>query len=111
MLNKKDLAGLVKELNEPKGISLNKKETEAFIDSVVEGIIELSGTDKLRIAGFGDFETVYKEAGKAYNPKLLKELKEQGVSEEEAKRQAQVEVAAKNVPKFKFAKAFKDYVK
>ena len=111
MFNKKDLAGVTQELNEQKGISLNKVDTEKFIDSVVEGIKELSSEDKLRIHGLGDFETVFKEASKAYNPKLLKELKEQGLSDEEAKAQAQVEVAAKNTPKFKFAKGFKDYVK
>lgn len=95
MLNKKDLAGLVQELNEQKGISLNKKETEAFIDSVVEGIIELSSTDKLRIAGLGDFETVDKEARIGRNPSTGEP----------------VNIPAKRAPKFKFAKGFKDSVK
>ena len=111
MANKQDLAVLVQELNEQSGIALNKADTVTLIDNVLEGIKHISKEEKLKLHGFGDFETVYKEAGKAYNPKLLKELKEQGVCEDEAKRQAQVEVAAKNAPKFKFAKGFKDYVK
>ena len=95
MLNKKDLATLVQELNEQKGISLNKKETETFIDTVVEGIKELSKDDKLRIAGLGDFETVLKAARVGRNPSTGEP----------------VDIPEKRAPKFKFAKAFKDYVK
>lgn len=95
MLNKKDLAAVTQELNEQKGISLNKKDTEAFIDSVVEGIKELSKEDKLRIAGLGDFETVVKVARIGRNPSTGEP----------------VDIPEKRVPKFKFAKGFKDFVK
>lgn len=109
-INKKEFAKELQTVNESTGISLNNKETEQLVDNVLETIIELSKQDKLDFRGFGSFEVKESAARKGINPKLLSELKAQGLSDEEAKAQAQVDIAAKNAPKFKPAKGYKDAV-
>ena len=95
MANKEDLAVLVKELNEQSGIALNKADTIKLVDNVLEGIKHISKEEQLKLYGFGNFETVHKEARIGRNPTTGEP----------------VDIPAKNAPKFKFAKGFKDYVK
>ena len=74
---------------------LTKAEAEralnAFIDTVVKNVKE---GNKVAVSGLGSFEKVERAARKGINPAT-------GES---------IEIKAKNAPKFKAAKAFKDTV-
>lgn len=89
-----------------------KKDVEIAINSVFEVIAEaLRDGEDVNIVGFGKFEARETKARNGLNPKLLKDLKEQGVDEETAKQQAAVVIPASRKPAFKPAKALKDSVK
>ncbi|PGZ96963.1 transcriptional regulator [Bacillus pseudomycoides] len=112
MANKQDLYKEVKTILTDKSWEISSKEAEILVDTVLDSIIDLTVEhEKLKLAKFGDFEIRERAARKGYNPKLLKELKEQGLSDEEAKLQAQIDIEASKTPAFKPAKAFKDTVK
>lgn len=110
--NKNDLVGAVQELLASKEIELNKKDTTTVVDTVIDSIIGLTGeAGKLQLVGFGSFEVKERSARKGYNPKLLQELKAQGVPEEQAKAQTEIEIEASKSVGFKVGKAFKEFVK
>ena len=77
-------------------------EAAPFVDAVFNQITQsLVNHEKVSIAKFGDFNPKEYEAGTALNPAKLKQLKDEGVSAEDAKAQATVQVAAHYKPKFK----------
>lgn len=89
-----------------------KKDVEAVVTSVFGEISkELQEGNKVKIVDFGVFEVRERDARNGVNPKLLKELKDQGVDPEEAKKQAAIMIEASKVPAFKPAKQLKDAVK
>lgn len=90
---------------------LTTKEVTQIGEALLDKIVELVASgEKAEFYGFGNFEKKHRNARKGYNPKLLKELKEQGVSDEDAKAQAQIDIEASTVPGFKALKGFKTAV-
>ena len=72
---------------------VSKKDTEQVFKSIFEKITEtVSKGDKFQVPGFGTFEVSKREARTGRNP-LTGET---------------INISAKNVPKFKAGKAFKD---
>jgi DNA-binding protein HU-beta len=91
---------------------LEKKAAVAAVDAVFETITgALSAGDKVGIYGFGNFEVRDRAARPGVNPKLLKDLKEQGVDPEAAKAQATIQIEASKAPAFKPASALKKAIK
>jgi DNA-binding protein HU-beta len=87
-------ADLVSKMAEKSG--LNKKQTEAALDSFVESVQEaLQAGDKVQLVGFGTFETRARAERKGRNP---------GTGEE-------ITIPQSNVPVFKAGKVLKDVVK
>ena len=89
-LNKGTLVDAVVE-----NVDYSKKEVAAVIDALIETITEaVSNGDKVTLFGFGTFESVKREARTCRNPQTG----------------ANVTVPARNVPKFKASKTFKELV-
>ena len=98
MANKTDLVNAVKESEtvSEAGLKLNKKQTEAVVNSVFEEVVNLMEQDgKLQLIGFGSFETRERSARKGRNPQTGEEI----------------EIPASKVPAFKPSKALKDRIK
>lgn len=94
-IKKNELRDIIKGINtERTGEALTNKELEPFIEDVLLGIEEaiLLGYD-VSVGNTGTIKQKVRNARKGLNPALLKKLKEQGVPEEEAKSQAQVDIA------------------
>ncbi|KAF6620454.1 HU family DNA-binding protein [Paenibacillus sp. EKM102P] len=101
---------LVKSIAEATGFT--KKDVETTVDTLLTTITNTLATgEEVKIAGFGTFEVRETAARNGINPKLLGELKEQGVDPETAKAQATIAISASKKPAFKAAKALKDQVK
>ncbi len=83
------------------------------VDSENLGIIAegIKNGDPLNLIGFGGFTVKETSARKGVNPKLLKELKEQGIPEAEAKERAQVDIAEGKRIGFKPGKGLKGLFK
>lgn len=76
-------------------IVATKKEAQQVVDCVFEKISSaLKGKDTVQIAGFGSFKVNKREARKGRNPQTG----------------AQIDIPARNVPKFVPGKALKDAV-
>lgn len=91
---------------------MTKKDTVKVVDAVIEAITEaLENGEDVNLAGFGKFSVRERAARTGYNPKLLAELKAQGVDEETAKKQAEVPIDASKKPTFKPAKNLKEALK
>jgi DNA-binding protein HU-beta len=105
-LKKPDLADLVQQHFEA-----NRRQALDFVDIFFDTITNaVASGDKVSIAGFGIWEKKNRPARIALNPMKLKQLKDQGMSEENAKKGARVKVAAKTVAKFRPAADFKAIV-
>lgn len=90
-LNKVDVAKIVADK-----LGVTKKDALAVTEAVFETIVEsLKAGDEVSIAKFGKFSTVHKDATTARNPQTGED----------------VDVPAKNVPKFKFSGVVKETVK
>lgn len=90
---------------------LSKKDATLAVESVFGTIATaLANGDKVSIHGFGNFEVRDRAARSGVNPKLLADLKEQGVDPETAKAQAAIQIAASKAPAFKAATALKKLV-
>ncbi|MGE7840745.1 HU family DNA-binding protein [Lysinibacillus sp. NPDC093712] len=101
-LNVTELSKLTKEALEVKGIELDTKKSKATVETVFEIIREqLIEGNNIDIHNFGKLENKTRSARKGYNPKLLSELKEQGVPEAEAKKQAEIDIVEKRALGFK----------
>lgn len=73
-----------------------KKEAQAAVDCVFSSITEaLSKNDTVTLVGFGTFKAVERQARKGRNPQTGEEI----------------DIAARNVPKFVPGKALKDALK
>jgi nucleoid DNA-binding protein len=89
-MNKKDL------VNEVARVISTKKEASMAVEIVLDTIKKtLKKRDKVFLSGFGTFSTTKRKARQGRNPKTGQAVK----------------VAAKVLPKFKAAKAFKEAVK
>jgi len=87
-MNKKELVNVV--ANET---GLTKKDAKTAVDAVVDGIIAgLVEDSKVMLVGFGSFTVHERDARKARNPQTGEEI----------------DVPAKNVPKFKASKTLKE---
>lgn len=76
-------------------VSESKKSAEANLDAIVEVISnELKNKGKVRLVGFGSFETRKRAARKGRNPRTKEEIK----------------IPASTVPVFKAGKALKETV-
>jgi len=76
-------------------MNLTKKDSQEIIDIIFDEIKEtLKDDGKVDIAGFGKFEVKHRPERKGINPSTMEP----------------VTIAAKNTPKFKPAKAFKEIV-
>ena len=105
-MKKPDLADLVQEHFEA-----NRRQALDFVDVFFDTITNaVASGDKVSIAGFGIWEKKIRPARMALNPMKLKQLKDQGMSDESAKKAARVKVAAKTVAKFRPAADFKAIV-
>lgn len=90
-MNKTELASAV-----AKSIHITKKAAEEAVDAVFETITDtLAKGEKVRISGFGVFETVERAARKGRNPQTGEEI----------------DIPATVTPKFKAGKALKEAVK
>lgn len=90
-MNKTELASAV-----AKSIHVTKKVAEEAIDAVFETITDtLAKGEKVRISGFGVFETVERAARKGRNPQTGEEI----------------DIPATVTPKFKAGKSLKEAVK
>jgi len=106
-MNKQEL---IVEVSNKTGLA--KKEVIAAVDAVFETITGvLASGEKVSIYGFGNFEVRDRAARSGVNPKLLADLKEQGVDDETAKAQAAIQIDASKAPAFKPATALKNAVK
>lgn len=95
-IKKDEFTNLVKEIYEERtGTTIKKNELEPLIDDVFFAVEEalLDGKD-VSIGKVGTLKVKERNARKGVNPKLLKELKDQGVPAEEAKKQAEIDIAA-----------------
>lgn len=91
---------------------LTKKDTETTLNALLETISEaLQNGEKVKLDGFGNFEVRDRAARNGHNPRLLADLKNQGVDEETARKQAHVPIAETRVPAFKAGKKLKEAVK
>ncbi len=89
-MNKGDLVGKVAE------VLGSKKNAQAAVDCVLASITEaLSGKESVTLVGFGTFKTAARKARKGRNPQTGKEI----------------DIPARNVPKFVPGKALKEAVK
>lgn len=75
--------------------NLTKAESERALNAFIETVVSnVKNGNKVAIAGLGSFEKVRRAARNGINPSTRQVIK----------------IAAKNAPKFKAAKAFKDTV-
>lgn len=89
-MNKGDL------INEVAKVVSSKKEAQEAVDCVFSTITDaLKENDAVTLVGFGTFKTVERKARKGRNPQTG----------------AEIEIEARNVPKFIPGKALKDSVK
>lgn len=118
LLQKTNLKGDLKTMNKQELISqlivtteLSKKDATLAVESVFGTIATaLANGDKVSIHGFGNFEVRERAARQGVNPKLLADLKAQGVDPETAKIQAAIQIASSKAPAFKPATALKKSV-
>ena len=88
-MNKGDLVNKVSE------VLSSKKDAQAAINCITTTIMEaLSNKDSVTLVGFGTFKTVNRKARKGRNPQTGKEI----------------DIPARNAPKFAPGKALKDAV-
>jgi len=91
---------------------LDKKTVTLAVESTFEEIANaLANGEKVSLHGFGAFEVRERAARQGVNPKLLAQLKEQGVDPETAKAQAAIHIEKSKAPAFKPAKGLKDTIK
>jgi len=112
-LKKAELRDLVKaNYEERTGEKISNKELEPFIEDVFFAIEDalLNGND-VPLGNIGTLKVKNKKARKGLNPAKLKELKAQGVSDEDAKAQAQIDIAASKSVGFTQSKTMKDAYK
>lgn len=88
-MNKKDI---IKKVAENTGMT--QKDVTAIVDTFVDAVMDSIKDGKVSISGFGTFEVVERAARMGRNPKTGMEI----------------EIPASKSPKFKPAKAFKDFV-
>lgn len=89
-MNKGDL------INEVAKVLNTKKDAQAAVDCVLSTITEsLANNDTVTLVGFGTFKSVKREARKGRNPQTGEEI----------------DIAARNVPKFVPGKALKEALK
>ncbi len=82
---------LIREIANKLGTTL--KDASASVDAFIEAISEgLVNEGKIQISGFGTFELKKKAAHQGINPKTGEKI----------------DIAATNIPSFKFGKAYKD---
>lgn len=111
MANKTDLIKGVQGLLKEKELDFNKDKVGTIVEAVLDTIIGLTDEDeKLQLIGFGTFSVKERAARKGLNPKKYSELLAQGLSEEDAKAQAEVEIKASKSVGFKVGKAFKTFI-
>ena len=88
-MNKSDLINKVSE------VLSSKKDAQAAVDCIINVITEaLSQNDSVTLVGFGTFKTANRKARKGRNPQTGKEIN----------------IPARNVPKFVPGKALKEAV-
>ena len=88
-MNKGDL------VNEVEKVVSSKKEAQAAVDCVFSSIIKaLKNKDNVTLVGFGTFKVQKRQARKGRNPATGEEI----------------QIKAKNVPKFNPGKALKDAI-
>lgn len=112
-LKKSELRDLVKGIYEERtSQTITNKELEPFIEDVFLAIEEalLEGND-VPVGNIGTFKVKDVAGRTGVNPKKLKELKEQGVSAEDAKAQASIEIKATRKVSFTQSKTLKDTFK
>lgn len=106
-MNKQDLINVV-----TTETGLDKRDVITTVEAVFEAIKNaLTSGDKVSLHGFGSFEVRARAARSGVNPKLLKDLKEQGVDPETAKAKASIQIEASKAPAFKPATALKNAIK
>ncbi len=88
-MNKKDI---IKKVAENTGMT--QKDVTVIVDTFVDAVMDSVKNGKVSISGFGTFEVVERAARMGRNPKTGMEI----------------EIPASKSPKFKPAKAFKDFV-
>lgn len=82
-------------INEVTKLGATKKDAQQAVDCVFDCITNaLKGSDAVQIAGFGSFKVARRDARKGRNPQTG----------------AQIDIPARNVPKFSPGKALKDAV-
>ncbi|MGG3890359.1 HU family DNA-binding protein [Metabacillus fastidiosus] len=91
------------------GFEFNKKQSDQIADKVFEVVYDLVvAGEEVPVGKLGKIGTTTRKARKGVNPTLLGQLKEQGVDPEQAKIQAQIDIAASVAPKYKPSKTIKD---
>lgn len=104
----KDLQGIL----EAKGIVIKGKEGKEIVDDFVDVIFKrVNNGETVKLGAYADLVPKTRSARKGHNPKLLKDLKDRGVPEEEAKKQAEIDIAEKRAVGLKSHKKLNDLLK
>ena len=101
---------LVKEIYEERTEEkIDLKEAKPFIEDVIFAIeVALLDGYEVPLGKLGHLQVKERAARKGLNPTLLKELKEQGLSVEDAKRKAEIDIEASKNVGFKIGKHLKE---
>lgn len=108
-INTQKLGKDLQEILESKGITVKAKEGKEIVDTFVDVIFErVNNGEVVKLGAYADLVPKTRSARKGHNPKLLKDLKDQGVPEEEAKKQAEIDIAEKRAVGLKSHKKLND---
>lgn len=108
-INTQELGKDLQEILETKGIVIKAKEGKEIVDEFVDAIFErVNKGETVKLGAYADLVPKTRSARKGHNPKLLKDLKDQGVPEVEAKKQAEIDIAEKRAVGLKSHKKLND---
>ena len=111
-INTQELGKDLQVILEAKGITIKVAEGKDIVEKFVDVIFErLNNGETVKLGAYADLEPRTRSERKGYNPKLLKDLKDQGVPEEDAKKQAEIQIAESRAVGLKPHKKLKDLLK
>lgn len=93
------------------GFDVNQDKAIEVSDALFQRVVDLvKDGHEVPMGVLGKMTTSDRAARKGVNPALLKELKAQGFSEDEAKQRAEIDIEASIAPKYKPSKQFKEFL-
>lgn len=111
-INTQELGKDLQAILESKGITVKAKEYKDIVEEFIDAIFErVNNGEIVKLGAYADLEPRTRSERKGYNPKLLKELKDQGVPKEDAKKQAEIKIVESRAVGLKPHKKLKDLLK